>query len=139
MPCWLNRLGADVVRMAASRSATCGELCVTKTWFLYQTSEQWVLHDVSLTVRCSERVALVGRSGSGKTALANLLPRYHTPEQGRVLAWDGVDVQQLDRAALRRQISLVRSRCLSLRNGKRALQPDLLARAMSPTTSWPPP
>ncbi|MBK8127523.1 MAG: ABC transporter ATP-binding protein [bacterium] len=113
------------------------ELRYENVWFRYPTSEQWVLHDVSLTIRCGERVALVGRSGSGKTTLANLLPRFYTPEQGRVL-WDGVDVQQLDRAALRRQISLVsqdvflfnESVRYNLTYGLRDVTDDKLATAM---------
>lgn len=75
-------------------------------WFRYPTSEQWVLRDVNLTVKRGEKVALVGRSGSGKTTTANLLPRFYSPERGRVL-WDGENVDTLSRASLRRHISLV--------------------------------
>jgi ABC-type multidrug transport system fused ATPase/permease subunit len=75
-------------------------------WFRYPTSERWVLHDITMTVKRGEKVALVGRSGSGKTTMANLLPRFYSPEKGRVL-WDGADVETLSRSSLRRHISLV--------------------------------
>jgi subfamily B ATP-binding cassette protein MsbA len=75
-------------------------------WFRYPTSERWVLHDMTMTVKRGEKVALVGRSGSGKTTMANLLPRFYSPEKGRVL-WDGADVETLSRSSLRRHISLV--------------------------------
>lgn len=75
-------------------------------WFRYPTSERWVLHDVHLDIRRGERIALVGRSGSGKTTMANLLPRFYSPERGRVL-WDGQDIQNASLSTLRRNISLV--------------------------------
>ncbi len=75
-------------------------------WFRYPTSEQWVLRDINMTVKRGERVALVGRSGSGKTTMANLLQRFYSAERGRVL-WDGEDVEAISRNALRKHISLV--------------------------------
>ena len=75
-------------------------------WFRYPTSEQWVLRDINMTVKRGERVALVGRSGSGKTTMANLLPRFYSAERGRVL-WDGEDVETISRNSLRKHISLV--------------------------------
>jgi len=75
-------------------------------WFRYPTSEHWVLRDVSLEVKRGERIALVGRSGSGKTTMANLLPRFYSAERGRVL-WDGQDIETISRKSLRRHVSLV--------------------------------
>lgn len=74
--------------------------------FKYPTSEQWVLRDVDLQINVGERVALVGRSGSGKTTMANLLPRFYSPQEGRVL-WDDLDVQEASLSSLRRSISVV--------------------------------
>jgi subfamily B ATP-binding cassette protein MsbA len=51
-------------------------------------------------------VALVGRSGSGKTSLVGLLPRFYEPQAGRILI-DGIDIRDLTLASLRAQISLV--------------------------------
>ena len=53
-----------------------------------------------------ETVALVGTSGSGKTTIANLIPRFHSPTRGRI-TFDGRDSASLTLASLRRNIALV--------------------------------
>ncbi|MGE0452515.1 MAG: ABC transporter ATP-binding protein [Vicinamibacteria bacterium] len=63
-----------------------------------------VLHELELALRPDERVALVGRSGCGKTTLARLLLRLHDPVSGRLLL-DGFDLRQLDPLELRRLLS----------------------------------
>ena len=72
----------------------------------YPGTTRPVLHSIDLTVKAGEVVALVGRSGAGKTTLANLVPRFMDPSGGRVLI-DGVDLRELTQASLRRQIALV--------------------------------
>ncbi len=64
------------------------------------------LDGVNLRVEGGSTVAIVGHTGSGKTTLANLIPRLLDPTSGRVLV-DGVDVRDLDPEALRRQIGFV--------------------------------
>lgn len=64
------------------------------------------LSDINLDIKPGEMVALVGRSGSGKTSLVSMLPRFYAPYKGRILL-DGVDVCDYSLKALRRQISLV--------------------------------
>ncbi len=65
-----------------------------------------VLSQVSFTVPAGHVVAIVGRSGAGKTTLANLLPRFYDVSAGAVLI-DGHDVRDLTLASLRRQIGVV--------------------------------
>ena len=65
-----------------------------------------VLRDLSLTVPPRTMVALVGRSGAGKTTLAHLLPRFFDPTSGRVLV-DGHDLRILDLDWYRRHVGLV--------------------------------
>jgi subfamily B ATP-binding cassette protein MsbA len=65
-----------------------------------------VLHDVSLTVRRGEVVALVGPSGAGKSTLVNLLPRFFDVTGGKILL-DEHDVRDLTLASLRKQIGKV--------------------------------
>lgn len=73
--------------------------------FRYATGEM-VLEDVSVKAEPGDTVALVGRSGAGKTSLVNLIPRFYDPIEGRVLV-DGVDVRTVTQESLRRNIAMV--------------------------------
>jgi subfamily B ATP-binding cassette protein MsbA len=66
----------------------------------------WVLDGVSLEAKPGERVAIVGRSGAGKTTLISLVPRLYDVAEGRVLI-DDVDVRQYSLSALRSAIAIV--------------------------------
>ena len=68
--------------------------------------DQPVLKDVTLEARPGEVVALVGRTGAGKSTLVSLIPRFYDPWQGRVLL-DGVDVREWTLDSLRSQVSIV--------------------------------
>jgi ATP-binding cassette subfamily B protein len=65
-----------------------------------------VLHDVDLEIPAGRRVALIGHTGSGKSTLTALVPRFYDPNEGRVLL-DGVDVRDLGLRDLRGAIGLV--------------------------------
>lgn len=73
--------------------------------FKYATGDI-VLKDVSVEAEPGETVALVGRSGAGKTSLINLIPRFYDPLEGQVLV-DGIDVRDLQQASLRSHIAMV--------------------------------
>uniref|UniRef100_UPI00109C8A92 ABC transporter ATP-binding protein n=1 Tax=Halomonas sp. EAR18 TaxID=2518972 RepID=UPI00109C8A92 len=62
--------------------------------------------DLDITIRPGERIALVGPSGAGKSTLLQLLLRFHDPQAGRLML-DGIDLRELDPAALRGVIGLV--------------------------------
>jgi ATP-binding cassette subfamily B protein len=68
--------------------------------------EPLVVHDIDLEVRPGESVALLGATGSGKTTLVNLVPRFYDPSSGRVLI-DGIDIREVTLESLRRQIGVV--------------------------------
>jgi len=72
----------------------------------YGDASRKVLDGVSITVARGEVVALVGRSGAGKSSLVNLIPRFMDPIEG-VVRIDGVDVRQIASEVLRQQIALV--------------------------------
>jgi ABC-type multidrug transport system fused ATPase/permease subunit len=72
----------------------------------YAGAPQPALRDVSLDVAAGATVALVGATGSGKTSLAQLLPRLYDPAEGSVLI-DGADVRTLDLSVLRHAIAVV--------------------------------
>lgn len=65
-----------------------------------------VLKSVSLAIKPGQTVALVGRSGSGKSTFASLIPRFYEVQSGRITI-DGKDIAEYDLHALRRQIALV--------------------------------
>jgi len=65
-----------------------------------------VLHDVDLTVRAGETLAIVGPNGCGKTTLVQLLPRFYDPTKGRITI-DGVDIRDVRLRDLRGRFGLV--------------------------------
>ncbi len=75
-----------------------GEVEFEHVWFRYEDGEE-VLKDICLHARPGQIIALVGRSGAGKTSLVNLIPRFYDPTQGRVLI-DGVDVRDVRQTEL---------------------------------------
>ncbi|GIU95163.1 MAG: ABC transporter ATP-binding protein [Gaiellaceae bacterium] len=82
-----------------------GEVRFEGVWFAYEPGRP-VLRDVSLTVPAGRTVALIGRTGSGKTTLAALVPRFYDVTAGRVLV-DGVDVRNVERRSLRSAIGVI--------------------------------
>ena len=72
----------------------------------YQDERTRSLKDVNLQVEPNQLVALIGPTGSGKTSLVNLIPRFYDVTEGSVLV-DGVDVREMDLVTLRRQIGIV--------------------------------
>jgi ATP-binding cassette subfamily B protein len=73
--------------------------------FKYPKSDEWVLRDLNLVIEPGETVGIVGRTGSGKTTLAYLLPRLYDVAEGQVLL-DGVDVRDLSLRSLRSHIGV---------------------------------
>lgn len=82
--------------------------------FAYNTSDA-VLHHISFKVDPGQTIALVGRSGSGKTTIASLLPRFYEIQAGKILI-DGINTQDLTRDNCREHIALV-SQNVTLFNG----------------------
>jgi ABC-type multidrug transport system fused ATPase/permease subunit len=74
--------------------------------FTYPGAPAPALRGVSLSVPRGQSVAVVGRNGSGKTTLLALLPRFYTPDSGRILI-DGVDLATVTLKSLRSQIGIV--------------------------------
>jgi ATP-binding cassette, subfamily B, putative efflux pump len=86
-----------------------------------------VLNEIDLSVDGGQRVALVGRSGAGKTTLASLIPRFYDPVAGRVLI-DGKDIRHYTLKSLRASVSVVAQDALlfsaSIRDNLRYARPD---------------
>jgi ATP-binding cassette subfamily B protein/subfamily B ATP-binding cassette protein MsbA len=69
-------------------------------------AENLVLHDITLSIERGKMTALVGKSGAGKTTLADLIPRFYDPDEGKVLI-DGVDLRTFEINSLRRKLAVV--------------------------------
>jgi len=73
-------------------------------YFSYGT--QSVLEDININVKKGEILAIVGKSGVGKSTLVDLLPRFYDPTRGRILV-DGIDIREVSLKSLREQMSIV--------------------------------
>ncbi|MBL7175542.1 MAG: ABC transporter ATP-binding protein [Desulfobacteraceae bacterium] len=82
-----------------------GRVIYSDVTFSYNSNKA-VLRDIDLDIRPGSKVALVGRTGSGKSTLVSLLPRFYDPQKG-VVAIDGVDVREMSLDFLRSRIGIV--------------------------------
>jgi len=83
-----------------------GEIVFENVSFIYSDGKADVLKNVSFTVKPGQAIALLGSTGSGKSSLINLLPRFHEYTSGRILL-DGVELKDYSRAYLRKQMGIV--------------------------------
>jgi len=82
-----------------------GELVFEQVGFAYEEGQP-ILQNISFKVQPGQVIALLGSTGSGKTSLANLLPRFYDYTSGRILL-DGVELKEYSREYLRRNIGIV--------------------------------
>ncbi len=92
-----NRAGA------LTRFAPRGRVAFEHVNFSYDGDDESVLTDITFTAEPGEIVAILGATGSGKSSLVNLIPRFYDVKAGRVTI-DGMDVRDVDQTALRRAI-----------------------------------
>lgn len=83
-----------------------GELEFKNVSFAYQGKDELALNNISFSVPAGKTVALVGRSGSGKSTIANLVTRFYDIEQGEILL-DGVSIQDYRLSNLRENCAVV--------------------------------
>ncbi len=89
-----------------------GDIEFRHVWFAYTVpadgSEptEWVLKDVSFTIRSGETAAFVGHTGAGKTTIISLLARFYDVQRGEILV-DGRDIRSIPQADLRRHMAVV--------------------------------
>jgi ATP-binding cassette subfamily B protein len=83
-----------------------GQVKFSGVTFRYFSSGQPVLKNVSFEAEPGQRVALLGATGSGKTTIINLIPRFYDPSEGQVLV-DGHDLRDITVESLRAQIGIV--------------------------------
>jgi ATP-binding cassette subfamily B protein/subfamily B ATP-binding cassette protein MsbA len=97
-----NSAGAMLIR----KEDVAGQVRLRDVSFRYPTASEFVLHDVDLAVNEGETIALVGRSGAGKTTLTNLVARFYDPTVGGV-ELDGIDLRDIDVESYRRLLGIV--------------------------------
>lgn len=88
------------------RSGFQGTIEFKNVSFSYPGNEQSVLNKVSFTIQAGEKVAFIGRVGSGKSTIQRLILGLHQPTEGAILI-DGIDLRQIDPAELRRAAGFV--------------------------------
>ncbi|MDZ5000573.1 ATP-binding cassette domain-containing protein, partial [Clostridium perfringens] len=79
--------------------------------FVYPNGEAAVLKDISFKAKKGETIAFIGSTGSGKSTLINLIPRFYDVTQGSIKI-DGVDVRDYDLKALRKKIGFIPQKTL---------------------------
>ena len=82
-----------------------GEVAFDNVWFAYQ-DEDWVLRDLTFTIKPGESVAFVGHTGAGKTTIISLVSRFYDVQRGEVRI-DGKNVRDYDQVELRRHVGIV--------------------------------
>ncbi len=97
-----SRVGAKAIR----ESEVTGAIAIRSISFAYPETETAVLKDVSLDVAAGQTVALVGRSGAGKTTLTNLIARFYDPTAGSI-SLDGRDLRDIELGSYRKLLGIV--------------------------------
>ena len=87
-------------------SSLSGRIELNNITFRYAEDGPAILDDLSLSIRPGEYVAIVGKTGCGKSTLVKLLLGFLTPRQGSI-TYDDIDLEQLDRRSLRRRLGIV--------------------------------
>ena len=83
-----------------------GEVCFEHVGFAYPGAEEETLSDINFTAQKGETVAFIGSTGSGKSTLVNLIPRFFDVTSGKILV-DGVDIREMGLHDLRERIGYV--------------------------------
>ncbi len=96
----------DLETGTIDRQRITGRIEFDNVSFQYSDGETEVLSDISFKVQPGQSIALIGSTGSGKTTLVNLLPRFHDYTGGSIKI-DGVELNQIPRRFLRSQIGIV--------------------------------
>ena len=80
-----------------------GTLVFDHVSFRYPGAEDYVLKDISFTAKPGQTTAFIGATGSGKTTLVSLIPRFYDVTEGRILL-DGKDIREIGRASCRERV-----------------------------------
>ena len=118
-----------------------GEIEFRNVSFKYPNAADYVIKDISFNARKGETIAFIGSTGSGKSTIVNLVPRFYDPTEGEILI-DGVNVKDYTQEALRNKIGYVPQKAVLFsgtiasniafgENGKEEISRDAVKRAIS--------
>lgn len=88
-----------------------GEIEFNNVSFKYPNSEEYVLRNISFKAKKGETIAFIGSTGSGKSTLINLIPRFYDVTEGYINV-DGINVKEYDLKALRKKIGFIPQKSL---------------------------
>lgn len=88
-----------------------GKLEFDHVYFKYNMNSKYILEDLSFNIDPGETLAIIGSTGSGKTSLVNLIPRFYDTTKGTVRI-DGIDIRDMDLRKLREKIAIVPQKSL---------------------------
>ena len=88
-----------------------GHIVFENVSFKYSNSEEPVLCNINFEAKPGETIGILGTTGSGKSTLVNLIPRFYDPTEGRILI-DGVDIREITQEDLRKRIGYVPQRAV---------------------------
>lgn len=82
-----------------------GKIEFKNVWFAYE-GENWILKNISFTIEPGQSVAFVGKTGSGKTTITNLINRFYEIQKGEILL-DGINIKDINLRSLREKIGVI--------------------------------
>jgi len=88
-----------------------GRIELSHVSFRYEDDQPWVLNDISLKIKPGQYIAVVGKTGCGKSTLMRLLLGFEKPQKGSIY-YDNADLERIDKKSLRRKMGVV------IQNGK---------------------
>lgn len=101
-------------KVTEGKKGVSGEVVFNKVSFKYPGASDYVLEDISFTAKQGETVAFIGSTGSGKSTLISLIPRFYDATEGEILV-DGVNVKDYTQEALHNKIGYVPQKAVMFR------------------------
>lgn len=88
------------------KSVSSGDIEFKNVWFKYPDTDEYIIKDLSIKIEAGSKTAIVGRTGSGKTTLIQLIPRLFDVNEGQILV-DQINVKELSLGSLRKNIGYI--------------------------------